>query len=157
MKDKPADDAAEPSAKAKDESGKSAETAPDAEKQTSDGNAATAGTTEEAPAVEKGKARRKSGVPDHVKGGKKLNKKGSKAKILHIDAKPGDHFFAKLKGFPPWPVVVSEEDMLPQTMISSRPVTAARPDGTYREDFADGGKRIADRTFPVMYLYTNEL
>ena len=39
----------------------------------------------------------------------------------------------------------------------TRPVTAARPDGTYREDFADGGKRAGDRTYPVMYLYTNEL
>ncbi|KAK8126233.1 uncharacterized protein PG998_001992 [Apiospora kogelbergensis] len=41
-------------------------------------------------------------------------------------------------------------------MLSTRPVTAARPDGTYREDFADGGKRAGDRTYPVMYLHTNE-
>jgi len=88
---------------------------------------------------------------------KKLNRKASKAKILHLDAKPGDHFFAKLKGFPPWPVVICEEDMLPQNMLNTRPVTAARPDGSYREDFADGGKRVADRTYPVMYLHTNEL
>ncbi|KAI0104814.1 hypothetical protein GGR51DRAFT_220832 [Nemania sp. FL0031] len=106
------------------------------------------------PAPAKSQPRRKStGVADK---GKKLNRKASKVKILHLDAKPGDHYFAKLKGFPPWPVVICEEDMLPQNMLSSRPVTAARPDGTYREDFADGGKRAGDRTFPVMYLHTNE-
>ncbi|KAK8028030.1 hypothetical protein PG991_005086 [Apiospora marii] len=98
-------------------------------------------------------ARRKStGTP----AAKKLNKKASKARILHLDCTPGDHFFARLKGFPPWPVIIADESMLPQTMLSTRPVTAARPDGSYREDFADGGKRAADRTYPVMYLYTNE-
>lgn len=102
----------------------------------------------------KAQARRKSAGDAKAK---KLNKKASKAKILHVDAKPGEHYFAKLKGFPPWPVIIAEEDMLPHSMLSTRPVTAARPDGTYREDFADGGKRIQDRTFPVMYLHTNEL
>lgn len=87
----------------------------------------------------------------------KLSKKASKGRILHIDCKPGDHFFARLKGFPPWPVIIADEDMLPETMLSTRPVTAARPDGSYRFDFAEGGKRVADRTFPVMYLHTNEL
>ncbi|KAI0972526.1 hypothetical protein F4678DRAFT_42285 [Xylaria arbuscula] len=111
-------------------------------------------TNDAAPAAAKSQPRRKStGVADK---GKKLNRKASKAKIFHLDAKPGDHYFAKLKGFPPWPVVICEEDMLPQNMLNSRPVTAARPDGTYREDFADGGKRAGDRTFPVMYLHTNE-
>ncbi|KAI0555388.1 hypothetical protein F4679DRAFT_578770 [Xylaria curta] len=106
------------------------------------------------PSAAKSQPRRKStGVADKAK---KLNRKASKAKIQHLDAKPGDHFFAKLKGFPPWPVVICEEDMLPQNMLNSRPVTAARPDGTYRDDFADGGKRAGDRTFPVMYLHTNE-
>jgi hypothetical protein len=31
-----------------------------------------------------------------------------------------------------------------------------RADGTYREDYADGGKRAHERTFPVMFLETNE-
>jgi len=100
------------------------------------------------------KGRRKSTAADNK--AKTLKKKASKAKVLNLDAKPGDHFFAKLKGFPPWPVVICAEDMLPKNMSSSRPVTAAREDGTYRDDFADGGRRVADRTFPVMYLYTNE-
>lgn len=100
------------------------------------------------------KNRRKSAVAST---GKKLNKKQSKARIQHLDAQPGNHFFARLKGFPPWPVIVCDEEMLPQNMITSRPVTAAKPDGTYRDDFADGGKRVGDRSFPVMYLQTNEL
>ncbi|GJC92230.1 PWWP domain-containing protein [Colletotrichum higginsianum] len=69
---------------------------------------------------------------------------------------PGDHFLVKLKGYPQWPVIVCDEEMLPETLIKSRPVTAQRADGTYREDYADGGKRQNDRTFPVMYLRTNE-
>ncbi|KAG5929909.1 hypothetical protein E4U42_003970 [Claviceps africana] len=46
--------------------------------------------------------------------------------------------------------------MLPHALVTSRPVSAARPDGTYGEAFVDGGKRVNDRTFPVMYLHTNE-
>lgn len=88
---------------------------------------------------------------------KSLNKKQSKAKMTHLDAKPGDYFLVKLKGFPEWPAVVCDEDMLPQALLTTRPVTAAKPDGTYAEQYADGGKRVSDRNFPVMYLYTNEL
>jgi hypothetical protein len=88
---------------------------------------------------------------------KTLNKKGSKARITHIDAKPGDHFLVKLKGFPAWPAIVCDEAMLPEALLNSRPVTAAKPDGTYADAYAEGGKRVYDRTFPVMYLYTNEL
>lgn len=101
-------------------------------------------------------ARRKSTAGADGKG-KKLNKKASKAAILHTDAKPGDHYFIKLKGFPQWPCVICDEDMLPHALIKTRPVSAARPDGEYREDYADGGKRAADRSFPIMYLATNEL
>lgn len=88
---------------------------------------------------------------------KALNKKGSKAQILHTDSKPGDHYFIKLKGYPQWPCIICDETMLPQALLKSRPVSAARSDGTYREDFADGGKNVANRTFPIMYLATNEL
>lgn len=101
-------------------------------------------------------ARRKSTGPSGGKG-KTLSKKASKARILHLDAKPGEHYFIKLKGYPPWPGIICDEEMLPINLLKSRPVTAARPDGTYREDYADGGKRAGDRTFPVMYLSTNEL
>ncbi|KAI1779962.1 hypothetical protein F4818DRAFT_160459 [Hypoxylon cercidicola] len=142
MADKPAD---EPAIDARDET----EKADEHEGATGAAEAESAMPGDKA----KAQARRKSAGDAKAK---KLNKKASKAKILHVDAKPGEHYFAKLKGFPPWPVIIAEEDMLPPSMLTTRPVTAARPDGTYREDFADGGKRIQDRTFPVMYLHTNE-
>ncbi|KAK1985335.1 hypothetical protein LZ30DRAFT_747253 [Colletotrichum cereale] len=105
--------------------------------------------------ADKSKSRRRSsGISEHK--GKKLNKKASKAKFFHTNAQPGDHFLVKLKGYPQWPVIVCDEEMLPETLLKSRPVTAKRADGTYREDYADGGKRQNDRTFPVMYLRTNE-
>ncbi|KAL7944820.1 hypothetical protein V8C42DRAFT_326009 [Trichoderma barbatum] len=107
----------------------------------------------ETPAA-KGKSRRKSTAGESK--GKTLSKKGSKARLTHIDAQPGDHFLVKLKGFPAWPAIICDEDMLPQALINTRPVSAARPDGSYSEAYADGGKRVHDRSFPVMYLYTNE-
>ncbi|QUC18204.1 uncharacterized protein UV8b_02445 [Ustilaginoidea virens] len=99
-------------------------------------------------------AKNKSSRRRSVGGG--LSRKGSKARLTHTDAKPGDHFLVKLKGFPAWPAIICDEDMLPHALVTSRPVSAARPDGTYSEPFADGGKRVNDRTFPVMYLHTNE-
>lgn len=103
----------------------------------------------------KGNARRKSGgVPEHKK---KLNKKASKANLTHTDAKPGDHFFARLKGFPPWPVVICDEVMLPNELIKSRPASAAREDGDFQGEYQDGGSKVKDRQFAIMYLYTNEL
>jgi hypothetical protein len=106
--------------------------------------------------ADKSKGRRKSIGGGGAKA-KKLNKKASKPRLLHTDAQPGDHYFVKLKGFPQWPVIICDEDMLPASLLKTRPVTAKRADGTYREDYADGGKNVADRTFPVMYLHTNEL
>jgi hypothetical protein len=106
--------------------------------------------------ADKSKSRRKS-IGGGASKAKKLNKKASKPRLLHLDAEPGDHYFVKLKGFPQWPVIICDEDMLPASLLKSRPVTAKRADGTYREDYAEGGKNIADRTFPVMYLHTNEL
>lgn len=102
-------------------------------------------------------SRRKSTAGADSAKGKKLNKKASKAQITHLDAKPGDHYFIKLKGFPQWPCIICDEDMLPQALIKTRPVSAARADGSYRDDYADGGKRSVDRSFPIMYLATNEL
>ena len=101
-----------------------------------------------------GNKRKSSGVPEHKS--KKLSRKKSQA-TLHLDAKPGDYYYARLKGYPPWPAIICDEDMLPESLLSSRPVTAARPDGGYREDYLEGGKNAKDRTYPVMYLHTNEL
>ncbi|OTB18363.1 hypothetical protein K445DRAFT_19923 [Daldinia sp. EC12] len=153
MTDKAAEETQQPAAHAKVDSDKAAEEPSQADQEETAGAAEGVAADTESTPGDKSKARRKSTSDTK---GKKLNKKASRAKILHIDAKPGEQYFAKLKGFPPWPVIIAEEDMLPPSMLSTRPVTAARPDGTYREDFADGGKRVADRTFPVMYLHTNE-
>lgn len=120
-----------------------------------DGDDAAGAATPNASKNKTPSRRKSTAGADNAKG-KKLNKKGSRAAILHIDAKPGDHYFIKLKGFPQWPCVICDEDMLPHALIKTRPVSAARPDGEYREDYADGGKRAPDRSFPIMYLATNE-
>ncbi|KAM0459091.1 hypothetical protein ACHAO4_002482 [Trichoderma viride] len=116
---------------------------------------AEAAAAAETPVVAKGKGGRRKSSAGESKG-KTLSKKGSKARLTHIDAQPGDHFLVKLKGFPAWPAIICDEDMLPQALINTRPVSAARTDGSYSEAYADGGKRVHDRSFPVMYLYTNE-
>jgi len=125
--------------------------AEEADQAVADADAGEAGPAD----ADKSKARRKS-IGGAAAKAKKLNKKASKPRLLHLDANPGDHYFVKLKGFPQWPVIICDEDMLPASLLKSRPVTAKRADGTYREDYADGGKNVADRTFPVMYLHTNE-
>ena len=102
-----------------------------------------------------GKRKSTGGVPEHKS--KKLNKKKSMQKITHLDAKPGDYYFARLKSYPPWPSIICDEDMLPQTLLSTRPVTTKQEDGTYRADYADGGKKAHERTYPIMFLQTNEL
>ncbi|KAK4176289.1 hypothetical protein QBC36DRAFT_11460 [Triangularia setosa] len=104
----------------------------------------------------KGKAAKRKSIGAAEGKGKKLNRKASKPRILHTGAQPGEYYFVKLKGHPQWPVIVCDEEMLPESLLKSRPVTAKRQDGTYRDDYADGAKKVADRTFPVMYLYTNE-
>lgn len=132
-----------------------------AEKPQNSATDAEAKDATEAPATEAPAAETPSKTPNRRKstagGGKGLSRKASKAKLTHTDAKPGDHFLIKLKGFPPWPAVICSEDMLPPALLNNRPVSAARPDGTYAEAYADDGKRPHDRTFPVMYLFTNEL
>lgn len=102
-----------------------------------------------------GKRKSTGGVPEHKS--KKLNKKKSMPKMTHLDAQAGEHYFARLKSYPPWPAVICDEGMLPPSLLSSRPVTTKQLDGTYRADFDDGGKRVHERTFPIMFLHTNEL
>jgi PWWP domain len=93
-------------------------------------------------------------VPEHRS--KKASKKKTKP-VLHLDAKPGALFLARMKGHQPWPSIICDEDMLPAILIQTRPVTAAQADGSFKkEDYADGGRREHERTFPVMFLFTNE-
>jgi hypothetical protein len=100
--------------------------------------------------------KRKSGatVPEHKK--KTPNKKKS-APELHLDVNPGELYFVAMRGYPLWPVIICDEEMLPESLLSKRPVSARRIDGTYREDFEKGGKNAKDRRYPIMFLGTNEL
>ena len=94
--------------------------------------------------------KRASAVPEHKS--KKLNRKKSRP-LTHLDAKPGEYYFARMKGHPVWPAIIADESMLPATLLSSRPVTAALPDGSFKkDDYADGGKRAYERNFPIMFL-----
>lgn len=117
--------------------------------------AATAPDASAIPGSSKDKKRRSSaGVPEHK--GKKLNKKKSMPQ-LNLDIQPGDLLWARMKGHPNWPAICCDEDMLPEALLASRPISTKRVDGTYREDFLEGGKNARDRTYPVMFLATNEL
>ncbi|KAL9604823.1 MAG: hypothetical protein Q9219_000271 [cf. Caloplaca sp. 3 TL-2023] len=101
-----------------------------------------------------GSSKKKAAVPEHKT--KKLNKKASK-RLTNLDAEPGQYFLARMKGHPPWPSIICDEEMLPRSLLDSRPVTTKQPDGTYKKpEYADGGKRVHDRTFPIMFLSTNE-
>lgn len=103
----------------------------------------------------KGKKRKSSaGIPEHKA---KANRRKSQTRPTNLHAKPGEYYIARLRSFPAWPSIICDEEILPQSILDSRPVSAMRPDKTYREDYADGGKRAHERTFPVMFFGTNEL
>ncbi|KAI7113272.1 hypothetical protein KC316_g19390, partial [Hortaea werneckii] len=112
-------------------------------------------TGDATPASGKKDSKRKStgAVPEHRM--KKTPKKKT-GPALHLDCKPGEHYWARLKGYPPWPAIICDEEMLPESLLASRPISTARPDGSLRHDFEEGGKNAKDRTFPVMFLFTNE-
>lgn len=121
-------------------------------KDSSDGGLTPA--TTETPASKKkasnGSSKKKAAVPEHK--AKKLNKKQSK-RLTNLDAEPGQYYLARMKGHPPWPSVICDEEMLPMSLLDTRPVTTKLPDGTYKKpEYADGGKRVHDRTFPIMFL-----
>lgn len=129
----------------------------DAEESVAQPDAVIPSTTDAANGTPASKSKRKSsiGIPEHRS--KSLKKKQSKAKITHLDAKPGDFFLARLRSYPPWPSIICDEEMLPEVLLTTRPVTAMQADGMYKEPYVDGGKKVGDRTYPVMFLHTNEL
>lgn len=107
-------------------------------------------STNKRASVSTSSKKKSSAVPEHKS--KKLNKKKSKP-LTNLDAQPGEYYFARMKGHPPWPSIICDEDMLPHSLLSTRPVTAAQKDGTYKKaEYADGGKRVYERTYPVMFL-----
>ncbi|KNG46483.1 pwwp domain-containing protein [Stemphylium lycopersici] len=101
-----------------------------------------------------GKRKSGAGIPEHKK--KTPAKKGKKAPELRLNVSPGDMHMVAMRGYQPWPVIVCDEEMLPESLLSKRPVSARRIDGTYREDFLEGGKNAKDRRYPIMFLGTNE-
>ena len=109
------------------------------------------GTPTTAKKASNGSSKKKSSViPEHKS--KKLNKKKSRP-MLHLDAAPGELYLARMKGHQPWPSVICDEEMLPQVLLSNRPITTKQPDGTYKKpEYEDGGKRAYERTFPIMFL-----
>jgi hypothetical protein len=102
-----------------------------------------------------GKRKSVSGVPEHKK--KTPAKKKKAAPELRLNVSPGEMYMVAMRGYQPWPVIICDEEMLPESLLSKRPVSAKRIDGTYREDFLEGGKNAKDRRYPVMFLGTNEL
>jgi hypothetical protein len=119
-----------------------------------DNIAGTNGATPSSSSKKKEKRKSTSKIPEHKS--KKLNRKKSMVE-LHLDVQPGEYWFVQMKGYPPWPAIICDEEMLPTTLLGKRPVSAQRPNGSYREDFQDGGKNVRDRRYPVMFLGTNEL
>ncbi|KAL5395017.1 hypothetical protein PMIN04_005274 [Paraphaeosphaeria minitans] len=115
---------------------------------------ATNGTPVRSKKANKGR-KSAGGVPEH-KGKKTPNKKGKKEVKLNLNTKPGDMWMVAMRGYQPWPVVVADEDMLPESLLAKRPVSAIRIDGTYREDFEETGRNAKDRRYAVMFLGTNE-
>jgi hypothetical protein len=110
--------------------------------------------TNGASASKREKRKSTGGVPEHKN--KKLNRKQSKTD-LNLTIQPGELWLAVMKGYKNWPCIICDEEMLPETLLSKRPVSAMRPDGTYRDDFLLGGKNARDRRYPIMFLGTNEL
>lgn len=98
--------------------------------------------------------KKSAGVPEHKS--KKLNKKKSKVE-LRLNCQPGELYLARMKGHAPWPSIICDEEILPDSLLNTRPVTTAQADGTFkRADYAPGGKRENERTYPIMFLHTNE-
>ena len=124
------------------------DSAEQANSSTANGANGTPSTTKKAS---NGSSKKKSSaVPEHKS--KKLNRKKSKP-ALRLDAKPGEMYLARLKGHQPWPSIICSEDMLPEVLLNTRPITTPQPDGTFKKpEYADGGKRAYERTFPIMFL-----
>ena len=87
----------------------------------------------------------------------KLNRKKSQSRITHLDAKPGQYYLARLRSYAPWPAIICDDEILPESLLVARPVTAMQKDGSYKGEYAEGGRRTHERTFPVMFFETNEL
>ncbi|OAL07547.1 hypothetical protein IQ06DRAFT_12271 [Phaeosphaeriaceae sp. SRC1lsM3a] len=127
--------------------GETADAAPAADVPATNGTDAT-------PKAANGRRKSGAGVPEHKK--KTPAKKKKAAPELRLNVSPGEMYMVAMRGYQPWPVIICDEEMLPESLLSKRPVSAKRIDGTYREDFLEGGKNAKDRRYPIMFLGTNE-
>jgi hypothetical protein len=147
-----------PEAEATAETEKPASEAPEAK---ADGDAEAAPADEAVPAEANGTpaSAKKSAKNRRVSSGAtpKLNRKKSQSRITHLDAKPGQYYLARLRSYAPWPSIICDDEILPESLLEARPVTAMQKDGSYKGEYADGGRRTHERTFPVMFFATNEL
>ncbi|KAI5294307.1 hypothetical protein KEM55_006670, partial [Ascosphaera atra] len=114
------------------------------------------GTAAEEPATPAPQSAKKASSSKRKSSGGGGGKRKSMNRTLHLDAKPGDYYIARLKSWPPWPAIICDEEMLPPALTAKRPVTTKQEDGSYHEAYADGGKRVYERTYPMMFLGSNE-
>ncbi|KAI4221507.1 MAG: hypothetical protein L6R36_006861, partial [Xanthoria steineri] len=91
-------------------------------------DATNAAESTSTPAITQTRASKKKG--EHKT--KRLNKKALSKQITNLDAEPGQYYLARMKGYPPWPSVICDEEMLPMDLLQNRPVTTKLPDGTYK-------------------------
>lgn len=101
------------------------------------------------PANLKKQSKRKSiAVPEHRV--KRTPKKPGLEPQLNVE--PGQYWLCKMSGYPDWPCIICDESILSKEMRNQRPVTARQPDGEFKPDYADGGRKERERTYPVLFL-----
>ena len=127
------------------------ETTEDAVMVDTNGPSAANGTPSSTKKASGGSSKKKgSAVPEHKS--KKLNRKKSRP-MTNLDAKAGEYYLARMKGHPQWPSIICDEEMLPDSLVNTRPVTTPMPNGEFKKaEYAPGGKRAHERTFPIMFL-----
>jgi hypothetical protein len=85
------------------------------------------------------------------------NQGTSKAYELRLDASPGEMYMATWPRNKLWPVIICDEEMLPELLLSKRPVSAKCTGDKHHEDVLEGGKYAKNLWYPILFLGTNEL
>ena len=105
-------------------------------------------TANESTLVKKPTKRKSIGVPEH-RAKRTPKKAGPEA---HLDVEVGQYWLCKMSGYPDWPCIICDEAILSKEMLNQRPVTARQSDGNFKPDYADGGRKEKERTYPVLFL-----
>ncbi|KAF2809665.1 uncharacterized protein BDZ99DRAFT_388586, partial [Mytilinidion resinicola] len=93
---------------------------------------------------------------DATASGRPAGRSRKSVPVLQLDMVPGQCWIVKYRGHSPWPAIICDEEMLTKDLITTRPVSAKPIDGTYREEFQNGGRSTKGRRYPIMFLGTNE-